>query len=214
MMIIHTLERLKQEKIVAVVRHATQENILPIARSLLKGGIHAIEITAETPHASSLIEEVNQELGDQIVVGAGTVLDPETARVMIMAGARFIVAPTTNRETIMMTKRYGVISIPGAFTPTEVLTAYESGADMVKVFPAGSVGPSYAKNIKGPLPQVPLMATGGVDEDNMLEFLANGVEVVGLGSQLVNPKQLQQEEDYRTLEQVSKRFVEKVHGES
>jgi len=211
---IHTLERLRQEKIVAVLRHTTHENILPIARSLLKGGIHAIEITAETPQAASLIEKVDQELGDQMVVGAGTVLDPETARVMIMSGARFIVAPTTNRETIKMTKRYGVTSIPGAFTPTEVLSAYESGADMVKVFPAGSVGPSYVKNIKGPLHQVPLMATGGVDKSNMLEFLAKGVEVVGLGSQLVDPKQLQQEEDYRMLEQVARDFVDKVHGES
>ncbi|WP_085507033.1 bifunctional 4-hydroxy-2-oxoglutarate aldolase/2-dehydro-3-deoxy-phosphogluconate aldolase [Thalassobacillus devorans] len=207
-------ERLKQARIVAVIRNADEENIIPIAEALHKGGVHALEITAETEHAEKIIEKVTGAFGDKLMIGAGTVLDPETARTMLLAGATFIVSPTLNTETIKITKCYGAPSIPGAFTPTEVLTAYEHGADMVKVFPAGTVGAGYIKSIKGPLPQIPLMTTGGIDGENMEEYFNNGAEVVGIGSQLVNPKQLNKDEDYDELAKRAASYVKKVSAMS
>lgn len=165
------LEELKQGKLVAVIRGARPDQIVPIARALNEGGIRTLEITVETPKVCELIDKVKEEFGDDIIVGAGTVLDPETARSVIMAGAEFIFSPTVNIETIKMAKRYGIISIPGALTPTEILTAYEHGADVIKVFPADTLGVGYFKNLKGPLPHIPLMPTGGVNLDNLGSFL-------------------------------------------
>ncbi|WP_339061306.1 bifunctional 4-hydroxy-2-oxoglutarate aldolase/2-dehydro-3-deoxy-phosphogluconate aldolase [Tepidibacillus marianensis] len=156
----NVLEQMTKNRIVAVIREASPQNIIPIAHALYQGGIKALEITAETPRITTLIEKVADEFNDEILVGAGTVLDSETAREVIMAGAKFVVSPTTRYETIQMTKRYGVVSIPGALTPNEILTAYEFGADMIKVFPANVVGPSYLKSIHGPFPHIPFMATG------------------------------------------------------
>ncbi|MBM7704389.1 bifunctional 4-hydroxy-2-oxoglutarate aldolase/2-dehydro-3-deoxy-phosphogluconate aldolase [Metabacillus iocasae] len=190
---------IKEYPIVAVIREATPEKILPIAKALYEGGVKVLEITTETPKAMTLIEKVADELGDKVLVGAGTVLDPETARAAIMAGSRFIVSPSLNVETIKLTKRYGVVSVPGALTPTEILTAIEHGADMVKVFPVNAFGPGYIKNIHGPLPHVPLMVTGGINTENVNEYLKSGALAVGVGSNLVNPKKLNHEADYQAL---------------
>jgi 2-dehydro-3-deoxyphosphogluconate aldolase / (4S)-4-hydroxy-2-oxoglutarate aldolase len=202
------IERLKDLKVVAVIREAEKNNIIPIARSLSKGGVKALEITAETPGAASLIEQVVDEFGDELVVGAGTVLDPETARTVIMAGSRFIVSPSTNLETIKLTKRYGVVSIPGALTPTEILTAYEHGADMIKVFPANVFGPNYIKSIHGPFPTIPLMVTGGINLNNMTDYLNEGSVAVGIGSNLVNPRKLNTDDDYLQLTDRALKYVE------
>ena len=129
-------DQIKENGIVAVIRGATPENILSIANALKNGGVKTLEITVETPKVLTLIEQVSEELEGDVIVGAGTVLDSETARAAIMAGAKFIFSPTVEVETIKMAKRYGVVSIPGALTPTEILTAYENGADLIKVFPA------------------------------------------------------------------------------
>src|SRR5699024_7398840 len=137
------LNQLKESGIFAVVRNSTVDNIVPICESLVEGGINCIEITAETPNIAAIIEKAVNEVGDKILIGAGTVLDPETARSVISAGAQFIVSPTLNLETIKVTKRYGVVSIPGAFTPTEILTAYEHGADMIKVFHVNEIGRAH-----------------------------------------------------------------------
>ncbi|MFG6115702.1 bifunctional 4-hydroxy-2-oxoglutarate aldolase/2-dehydro-3-deoxy-phosphogluconate aldolase [Halobacillus sp. MO56] len=203
-------ESLKKKRIVAVIRNADLYNILPIAEALHKGGIHAIEITAETHRAPEIIEKVTDAFGNDLLIGAGTVLDPETARTMILAGAAFIVAPTLNTDTIKMSKRYGITCIPGAFTPTEILTAYEHGADMVKVFPAGVAGPDYIKNIKGPLPHIPLMTTGGIHMENMKDYFEKGAEVVGIGSQLVDPKRLKNETDYESLANRAANYVKRL----
>ena len=131
------LEQITESGIVAVIRGSKPENIVEIGKALREGGVKALEITVETPKAMSIIEKVATELANEdVIVGAGTVLDPETARAAILSGARFVFSPTVNPETIKMSKRYGVLSIPGAFTPTEILTAYENGADLIKVFPA------------------------------------------------------------------------------
>ncbi|ARI77968.1 bifunctional 4-hydroxy-2-oxoglutarate aldolase/2-dehydro-3-deoxy-phosphogluconate aldolase [Halobacillus mangrovi] len=205
-----TLEKIKQAKIIPVIRKTNEDNILPICEALVRGGIQAVEITAETPNASNLIKLVNQKLGDRLILGAGTVLDPETARQMISAGAEFIVSPTLKVETIQLSARYGIPCIPGAFTPTEMVTAYEAGASMVKVFPANTLGPDYIKNIHGPLPHISLMATGGITFNNMMDYFNHGAEVVGIGSQLVNVKELKTDTDFHHLEQRAKDFTKKI----
>ncbi|WP_026582637.1 bifunctional 4-hydroxy-2-oxoglutarate aldolase/2-dehydro-3-deoxy-phosphogluconate aldolase [Bacillus sp. J33] len=190
---------IKENVVVAVIREATLENIVPIANALNEGGVKVLEITAETPGVMAMIEKVRMEMGDKVLVGAGTVLDPETARAAIMAGSQFIVSPSLNTETIKMAKRYGTASIPGALTPTEILTAYEHGADMIKVFPVNAFGPGYIKNIHGPFPHVPLMVTGGINAANIKEYIGGGALAVGIGGNLVNPKSLNSDEDYLML---------------
>ncbi|OAT81870.1 2-dehydro-3-deoxyphosphogluconate aldolase [Bacillus sp. MKU004] len=207
------VEFIKEEVLVAVIREATPQTIVPIANALYEGGVKVIEITAETPKFTRLIEVAREELDGRVLTGAGTVLDPETARAAIMAGSEFIVSPSFNPETVRMTKRYGIPSIPGALTPTEILNAYELGADMIKVFPANTFGPGYVKNIHGPFPTIPLMVTGGINMDNIEEYIEAGALAVGLGSNLVNPKQLHSEEDFQRLTQKAReyaRIVQKV----
>jgi 2-dehydro-3-deoxyphosphogluconate aldolase / (4S)-4-hydroxy-2-oxoglutarate aldolase len=208
--LVNILDQLKENVIVAVIRKASPENIVEIAEALYKGGVKSLEITAETPKAATLIEMVSDRFKDELLIGAGTVLDPETARACIMAGAQFIVSPTVNAETIAMTKRYGITSIPGALTPTEILTAYESGADMVKVFPANAFGPGYVKNIHGPFPYIPLMVTGGINLDNMLEYIDGGSSAIGLGSNLVNPEKLKTEEDFKALTENASNYMKLI----
>ncbi len=181
------LDIIKETGVAAVIRGATTDNIIAIAEALKAGGVKVLEITVETPGACAAIEKASIEL-DDVLVGAGTVLDAETARTAIMSGAKFIFSPTTNSKTIEMAKRYGVVSIPGALTPTEILTAYENGADLIKVFPANVFGPSYIKDIHGPLPQVPLITTGGISVNNVEEYIKAGAVGVGVGSSLVNTK--------------------------
>nr|WP_318036038.1 bifunctional 4-hydroxy-2-oxoglutarate aldolase/2-dehydro-3-deoxy-phosphogluconate aldolase [Halobacillus shinanisalinarum] len=127
-----------------------------------------------------------------------------------MAGAQFVVSPTVNPGMIRMAQRYGIPCISGALTPTEILTAYESGADMVKVFPANVMGPGYIKSVHGPLPHIPLMATGGIDKDNMLEYFQGGVQAVGVGSQLVDAKRLSSQADLENVTNIAKQYIEKV----
>ncbi|MCP3027367.1 bifunctional 4-hydroxy-2-oxoglutarate aldolase/2-dehydro-3-deoxy-phosphogluconate aldolase [Halobacillus sp. A5] len=200
---------LQQAKVIPVVRKANVDNILPIAEALETGGINVIEITAETPDVEELIKQVRNSSLD-ILVGAGTVLDAETAKAVIAAGAQFIVSPTLNKEAIRLANRYGIPFISGALTPTEVLTAYEAGAAMVKIFPAGSMGPDYIKNIRGPLPHIPIMATGGIHLENMNEYFQAGAGAVGVGSQLVSADQLTSGEDYRRLTTEAERYIRKA----
>ncbi|CAM3553324.1 bifunctional 4-hydroxy-2-oxoglutarate aldolase/2-dehydro-3-deoxy-phosphogluconate aldolase [Cytobacillus oceanisediminis] len=200
------LEELKKRKIVAVIRGAQPDQILPIAHALQAGGVSTFEITVETPKVCTLIEKVKEEFGNEVIVGAGTVLDPETARAVIMSGAEFIFSPTVNAETIKMAKRYGVLSIPGALTPTEILTAYEHGGDIIKVFPANVMGVPYFKNLQGPLPHIPLMPTGGISAENIQDYLKAGAIAAGVGGSLVNAKNLNSNEDYLNLTEKAKQF--------
>ncbi|WP_042222150.1 bifunctional 4-hydroxy-2-oxoglutarate aldolase/2-dehydro-3-deoxy-phosphogluconate aldolase [Oceanobacillus manasiensis] len=203
------VEQIKQHKIVAVIRHADEDNIVPILNALAAGGVYAVEITAETPNVQRVIEVAVKEAPKDMLIGAGTVLDPETARAVIMAGAQFIVSPTLNVETLKLTNRYHIETIPGVLTPTEIQTAYEHGASMVKIFPANTFGPGYIKNIRGPLPHVEAMVTGGINVDNMNEYLKNGSAAVGIGSNLVNAKALTDETSYKQLTERAKAFVKK-----
>ena len=169
-----TLARILEAGIVAVVRAESSEKLVPVVRALARGGVSAIEITFTVPDALDVIRGVKRDLGHDIILGAGTVLDPETARAALLAGADFVVSPTLNVETIRLVRRYGAVMMPGAFSPTEVLTAWESGADVVKVFPADVGGPAYLKALRGPLPQIRLMPTGGVDLGTAEDFLNAG----------------------------------------
>lgn len=195
--------------VIAVLRAQSPTELLEVSNALYAGGVTAIEVTMTTPGALEVINQVAAELGDKVLVGVGSVLDPESARAAILAGAQYVVSPTVNADTIRITKRYGKVSIPGGFTPTEVLHAWDSGADAVKVFPTSSVGPKYIKDLKGPLPQIPLVPTGGVTVETCGEFIRAGAIAVGAGSALVD-KRAVAAGDWRTLTDTARRMVTEV----
>jgi len=173
--------------LVAVVRSQDSQQLVDVVRALADGGVAVVEITMSVPNALDVLKEVRQALGDRVLLGAGTVLDPETARAVLLAGAEYIVSPTVNLDVIRLCRRYDKLVMPGAFTPTEILTAWEAGADIVKVFPAEVVGPAFFKALRGPLPQIRVMPTGGVDLTTAASFLKAGACCLGVGSQLVEP---------------------------
>ncbi|WP_010529990.1 bifunctional 4-hydroxy-2-oxoglutarate aldolase/2-dehydro-3-deoxy-phosphogluconate aldolase [Lentibacillus jeotgali] len=211
---INTLQKITDHKLVAVVRGADPNDVMPIAEALYAGGIRIMEITMDTPRVETVISDLNNAFDGKMVVGAGTVLDAESARTAIMAGAKFIFSPTINTGTIEMTKRYGVVSIPGAMTPTEILTAYEHGADLVKVFPAGTMGPGYIKDVHGPLPYIPLMPTGGVNLSNVREYFDKGAVAAGLGNALVKTGSPVTEENLQTMKENARQFIDAIEGVS
>ncbi|WP_433941073.1 bifunctional 4-hydroxy-2-oxoglutarate aldolase/2-dehydro-3-deoxy-phosphogluconate aldolase [Paenibacillus lautus] len=205
----NTMSSILDNKIIAIIRGANSKDVLNTAKALHEGGVNILEITMNSPNALSAIEEITVELGDRVVVGAGTVLDSETARAAILAGAKFILSPTVDVETIKMAKRYGAVSIPGAFTPTEILSAYENGGDIIKVFPA-TLGPSFIKDIRGPLPQIPLLPTGGIDLNNIQEFMKAGAIGCGIGSALVNTQLEITDEYFVQLTEKARQFASAV----
>src|SRR5687767_5664461 len=182
------LRRVLDCGIVAVVRAPDPAGLVDVVRALADGGVTVAEVTLTVPGAADVIREARRQLGDRVLLGAGTVLDPETARVALLAGAEFVVSPAVNADVIRLCRRYDKLVMPGAFTPTEILAAWEAGADVVKVFPADVLGPAFFKAMRGPLPQVKLMPTGGVDLTTAGEFLKAGAVCLGVGSQLVDAK--------------------------
>jgi 2-dehydro-3-deoxyphosphogluconate aldolase/(4S)-4-hydroxy-2-oxoglutarate aldolase len=181
------LRRVLDSGIVAVVRSPDSAQLVQVAQALADGGVDVVEITMTVPDALEVLRQVRRALGQRVLLGAGTVLDPETARAAFLAGAEYIVSPTVNLEVIRLCQRYDKLVMPGAFTPTEILTAWEAGADIVKVFPADVVGPAFFKAMRGPLPQIRLMPTGGVDLKTAAAFLKAGACCLGIGGQLVEP---------------------------
>ncbi len=195
--------------LVAVVRAPRADLVIDAIRALAKGGLKSIEITFTVPGAADLIKEARAALGSDVILGAGTVLDTETARIAILAGAQFVVSPNLNFDVIKLAHRYDIPIMPGAFTPTEVLAAWEAGADLVKVFPAEIGGPPLIKALKGPFPQIRLMPTGGVDLTTVEPFLRAGASCLGVGSSLVDPRLLA-DQNYQALTDRAAQFVEKV----
>ncbi len=174
-----------------VIRARSAEQARQAAEAVLRGGIGIIEITMTVPGAIGVLEKLSGELGNEVLLGAGTILDPETARAAILAGAQFLVAPSLNVKVIEMAHRYSKAVLPGALTPTEVLTAWEAGADFVKVFPCGNVGGAkYIKSLKAPFPQIELVPTGGVNLETATDFLLAGAAALGVGAELVDAKAL------------------------
>jgi 2-dehydro-3-deoxyphosphogluconate aldolase/(4S)-4-hydroxy-2-oxoglutarate aldolase len=182
------LRHILDSGIIAVVRSPDSQQLVEVVRALADGGITVAEITMTVPDALDVLRQVRRALGERVLLGAGTILDVETARAALLAGAEYLVAPTLNLDVLRLAQRYSKLVMPGAFTPTEILTAWEAGADIVKVFPADVLGPAFFKAMRGPLPQVRLMPTGGVDLGNAVDFLKAGVCCLGLGSQLVEPR--------------------------
>lgn len=182
---LQTLQRIVEVGVVAVVRAESTEVAEKIARACLAGGIPAIEITFTVPRADRVIAALRDQFSPaELILGAGTVLDSETARIAILAGAEFIVSPHFDLNTAKLCHRYQVPYMAGCLTPTEVVTALEAGTDIIKIFPGNLFGPKIVKALKGPLPQVPFMPTGGVSLDNVQEWIASGCVAVGVGSEL------------------------------
>ena len=203
------LEEIRRAKLVAIIRCHCSEGLENTVRSLYQGGIRAIEITMNTPGALRGIERMKEKY-PELLIGAGTVLDSETARLAIMSGAGFLLTPTLKKETIEIANRYHVPIIPGVMTPTEVLTAFEYGAKMVKIFPIRNLGPKYLADLKGPLPFVETMAVGGISLENAGLYLKSGASALGIGSALVDEKLVQQG-DFTEIERRAASFVEIVN---
>jgi 2-dehydro-3-deoxyphosphogluconate aldolase/(4S)-4-hydroxy-2-oxoglutarate aldolase len=203
------LAQLKQTGIVAVIRAERGELLADVAEALVAGGVDVMEVTFTVPKAHQALEQVAGRLGDRVLLGAGTVLDPETARIALLSGAEFVVSPTVNLDVIRLCRRYDKMVLPGAFTPTEILTAWEAGADVVKVFPSDVTGPAYLKAIKGPLPQIRLMPTGGVNLQTAAACLHAGAFALGVGGSLVDPRAVAAGE-LAKIEQLARQFVEVV----
>lgn len=204
--IVHAIE---DGGVVAVVRLKDARVAIDVARALAAGGVNAIEITMTVPRAVALIEEIRTTLPPTVLVGAGTVLDAATARVVIRAGARFVVSPVFKPDMIDECHREGVPAIPGCFTPTEILAADESGADIVKIFPATSLGPSFIRDVHGPLPHVRLIPTGGVTRENAGAWIRAGAVAIGVGTALVHAADVASSR-FDAITEKARRFVAEV----
>lgn len=203
------LPAILDKKIVAIIRGADPKYVLRIVQALYNGGVSIVEVTMNSKDPLPSITTIKESMGDKIVVGAGSVLDRSMAKAAIEAGAQFIISPCLDIETIKTTKEMGAVSIPGAFTPTEIVTAFSNGADIVKVFPA-SIGVQYFADLRGPLPHIPLMPTGGIHLGNIRSFQKAGAVAFGIGSALVNTKQEATDEYFAQLTALAQQFVATV----
>jgi len=204
-----SLQRVLDHKIVAVIRAENGDLLVDVAESLLAGGVEVMEVTFTVPRATRVLEKVADRIGSRILLGAGTVLDTETCRTAILAGAEFIVSPAVNVDVIELCKRYSKPVMPGALTPTEVITAWQAGADIVKIFPSEITGPKYLKALHGPLPHIRLMPTGGVNLETAAEFLRCGACALGIGNSLVDPKVVASG-DLKKIETLARQYVQIV----
>ncbi len=210
-----TLSRIADSGVVAVLRGVEADQLIGIADALREGGVTAVEITADTPGVAEKIGDVAGAFGDEVVVGTGTVLDGETARTTLLAGAEFVVSPSLHEDVIETCNRYGAVSAPGIMTPTEAIRGYEAGADFVKVFPATTVGPDHLAAMRGPLGQIPMMPTGGVAPDNAADYVDAGAFAVGAGGALVDYDAAARGE-YETITDTAREFtqiVEEARGD-
>lgn len=203
------LNLIRSTGVIAIMRAQSSDQLLRAADAIRAGGVAAIEVTLTTPGALATIEQAVGRYGAGVAFGAGTVLDSESAHAAILAGAEFVVSPSYKIELVEMCRRYSVPVFPGAYTPTEIVTAWEAGADMVKVFPAGIGGPPLLKALKAPLPQVELIPVGGVDLETAAGFIRAGAAALGVGSALINQRLLD-EGDFGALSERARRFIDEV----
>ena len=206
-----TVQTIEECGVVAVIRMKEPEKLRAVVDALGEGGVRALEVTMTVPGAIDLIGQLAPTLPKGFLLGAGTILDPETARLAILAGARFIVGPVFRPEVIELCHRYDVAAMPGCFTPTEILAAWEAGADVVKVFPATALGPGFFKDGRGPLPPVKLRPTGGVSLDNAGEWIAAGAVAVGVGTALLDAKAIAAA-DYGVITANARKIVANVEA--
>lgn len=206
------LNKLVSSGIVAVIRRINPDKVIPLANSLVNGGVSGLEITMDSKKSVQKISELKAIYGEKVVIGAGTVLNKTQAKEAITAGADFIFAPILDKDTIEYTKEEGKIAIPGVFTPTEMNYAYSLGADVVKLFPSTVVGPQFIKDVKAPLKGIPIMPTGGIDLNNINDYLRAGAIAVGVGGSLVK-KSLIEKNEWLELEKLAQTFVDKASKE-
>jgi 2-dehydro-3-deoxyphosphogluconate aldolase / (4S)-4-hydroxy-2-oxoglutarate aldolase len=208
----NSLQLIRQIGLVPIVRAPSPEDALLAAEAIIAADIRIAEITMTVPNAIQVMEKVANNFGDQVLLGAGTILDPETARAALLAGAQFIVTPSLCVPVIELARRYSKPCMPGALTPTEIVTAWQAGADLVKIFPCGPVGgPKYIKALKGPFPQIELIPTGGVNLETTPEFIKAGAAAVAVGSELVDIKLLR-EGKQEAITGNARRYVEAVRA--
>lgn len=203
------LDLIRQTGVIAILRAKSSEQLLAAADAIRSGGVCAIEVTMTTPGALAIIEQARARYSQEVYFGAGTVLDPESARAAILAGAQFVVAPSLKPAVIELCHRYSVPVFPGAYTPTEILAAWELGVDMVKIFPASVGGPGLIKALKAPLPQIEMVPVGGVNLNNTPDFIRAGSAAVGVGGELLDTKLLEAK-DWPALTERARQFVEAV----
>lgn len=203
------ISRLTENGVVAVLRNVPQKKISRVAESLIAGGVNVLEVTLDNDDAFNMIKKLKSEFKDQAVIGAGTVIDSVSAELALRSGAEFIVSPVLKEDIIQTTLRHGKISIPAAITPTEMLTAIERGAHIIKVFPVSIGGPDFIKHVRGPFPQIPMMTTGGVNLDNAADFIKAGAVAIGAGGNLVDLQAIS-EDNYEQLTDTAKKYVEIV----
>ena len=204
------LNRMINAGLIPVIRVTSASEAMDVADAIKEGGVSFIEITMSVQGAIDVIKELTQKYKDEIIMGAGTVLDPETGRAALLAGAQFIVSPTLNLDLIQLAHRYSAVVIPGAMTPTEILTAWNAGADMVKVFPSAQLGgPEYIKALRGPLPQILLVPTGGVNLQNAGAFIKAGAAALGVGGELVDKKAIK-EKKFHIITESTRTFLKTI----
>lgn len=203
------LSKLRQTGVVAVIRADHSDDLIDVARALAKGGVSFVEITMTVPNALTVIAEAVRTLKDEVIIGAGTVIDAETARAAILAGASYVVSPALRPAVIQTCRRYDVACMPGALTPTEVLEAWELGADIVKIFPAGVGGPQFFKDLKGPFPYIELMPTGAVNRETAAQFIKAGACAIGVGGELAGKDAIAARE-FDRIAQNARDFIEIV----
>ena len=202
------LSEILRNKIVAIIRGAKPTEVLKIAIALERGGVKVLEVTLNSSDALSVIKDLSSELSSKMLIGAGTVLDAETAKAAINAGAKFIVSPNLNVQTIETTRKFGAVSIPGAFTATEVVNAYVSGGEIIKIFPASNA--DYIRVLRGPLSHIPMMPTGGINFENIKDFKNAGAAAFGIGTSLVDTKEEVTEEYLKRLTDNARKFVQAI----
>jgi len=206
------IARIREVGVIPIVRVASPEDAYRVAEALIEGSIGIAEITMTVPNATRVMERVAERFGEKVLLGAGTILDPESCRAALLAGADFIVTPSLDVRVIEVARRYSKVCIPGALTPTEVVTAWQAGADLVKIFPCGPVGgPQYIKALRAPLPHIDFVPTGGVNLENTPEYIKAGAAAVAVGGELVDAKALREGRlDVITL--TARKFVEAVRN--
>lgn len=206
---VEILNIIRETGVIAIMRAQSSDQLIAAADAIKKGGVKAIEVTMTTPGALGIIAEARERYGSDVIFGAGSVLDPETGRAAILAGAEFVVSPTLNLELVELCNRYSITTVPGCYSPTEVLAGWEAGADFVKLFPASVGGPDLVKAILAPLPQVRIIPVGGVNLDTAADFIRKGAVALGVGNSLVNQKLL----DTGDMDEITRRavaFIEQV----
>ncbi len=205
------IEAVKEYKLISIVRGVEKNKALEIADALYQGGVKLIEVTFNTEGAVEMIEAINKEFGDKMYVGAGTVLDSETAKQAINAGAEYILSPSLNENMVNTCNRYGKVAVPGVATPTEAVEAMQVGADLIKFFPAAASGANYLKSVRGPLDHVEIIAVGGVSIDNALDFLDAGAVGLGVGSSLVK-NELIEAGNFEGIKQNASNFINLIEN--